>query len=290
MPTDTQGAGTPTPEGTPRCPRCDSPKPFLHPAVQSEGEVQPCEHPWHLHPRDVGHSCHSECREAPRPPEPDTPSAEPHGGHKPGCVYYAEGEPRLPYASCSCARSAELGVDALAKAEEALRKFEAGIDEEESDVQARARLVVRVALALEAAGAKHIDFFCAANQARISALEVALRASEAEVESLRKERDEQISLAESWEQEYNLERLRGVEARQEGARIEGENLRAVLKRSKELRNLGFNEALAPKRGRDSTGVTAAEYARAADEVEQAIDAALRGGSPQSSPEPEKEPR
>lgn len=30
-----------------RCPRCDSPKPNLHPAVQYEGEVQPCSHSFH---------------------------------------------------------------------------------------------------------------------------------------------------------------------------------------------------------------------------------------------------
>lgn len=30
-----------------RCPRCDSPQPHLHPAVQAEGEVQPCFHPYH---------------------------------------------------------------------------------------------------------------------------------------------------------------------------------------------------------------------------------------------------
>lgn len=30
-----------------RCPTCDSPQPHLHPAVQSEGEVQPCRNPWH---------------------------------------------------------------------------------------------------------------------------------------------------------------------------------------------------------------------------------------------------
>lgn len=30
-----------------RCPRCGSPEPHLHPAVQFEGEVQPCDHPWH---------------------------------------------------------------------------------------------------------------------------------------------------------------------------------------------------------------------------------------------------
>lgn len=32
---------------TDQCPRCDSPAPHLHPAVQSEGEVQPCPHPFH---------------------------------------------------------------------------------------------------------------------------------------------------------------------------------------------------------------------------------------------------
>lgn len=30
-----------------RCPRCDSPRPGLHPAVQHEGEVEICRHPWH---------------------------------------------------------------------------------------------------------------------------------------------------------------------------------------------------------------------------------------------------
>lgn len=30
-----------------KCPRCGSPQPHLHPAVQFEGEVQPCEHPYH---------------------------------------------------------------------------------------------------------------------------------------------------------------------------------------------------------------------------------------------------
>jgi hypothetical protein len=30
-----------------RCPRCNSPDPKLHPAMQFEGEVQPCTHEWH---------------------------------------------------------------------------------------------------------------------------------------------------------------------------------------------------------------------------------------------------
>lgn len=30
-----------------KCPRCDSPNPKWHPAVQWEGEVQLCRHQWH---------------------------------------------------------------------------------------------------------------------------------------------------------------------------------------------------------------------------------------------------
>jgi hypothetical protein len=35
---------------TNRCPRCDSPAPHLHPAVQCEGEVELCTHHFHLTP------------------------------------------------------------------------------------------------------------------------------------------------------------------------------------------------------------------------------------------------
>jgi hypothetical protein len=31
-----------------RCPRCGSPDPRKHPAMQYEGEVQLCRHPWHM--------------------------------------------------------------------------------------------------------------------------------------------------------------------------------------------------------------------------------------------------
>lgn len=31
-----------------KCPTCNSPAPHLHPAMQFEGEVQPCRDIWHL--------------------------------------------------------------------------------------------------------------------------------------------------------------------------------------------------------------------------------------------------
>lgn len=33
-----------------KCPRCESPKPHLHPAMQFEGEVETCTHDFHLTP------------------------------------------------------------------------------------------------------------------------------------------------------------------------------------------------------------------------------------------------
>ena len=36
-----------------RCPTCTSPSPELHPAMQHEGEVQPCRDDWHNHPRNA---------------------------------------------------------------------------------------------------------------------------------------------------------------------------------------------------------------------------------------------
>lgn len=35
------------------CPTCDSPAPHLHPAMQAEGEVQPCKDPWHIAPPET---------------------------------------------------------------------------------------------------------------------------------------------------------------------------------------------------------------------------------------------
>ena len=37
-----------------RCPTCDSPAPHLHPAVQHEGEVQPCKDHWHGEAQEGG--------------------------------------------------------------------------------------------------------------------------------------------------------------------------------------------------------------------------------------------
>lgn len=49
-----------------KCPRCDSPSPGLHPAMQYEGEVQPCPHDWHKRVELVDH------RSVDRPcPSPD---------------------------------------------------------------------------------------------------------------------------------------------------------------------------------------------------------------------------
>jgi hypothetical protein len=45
-----------------RCPRCNSPSPELHPAVQCEGEVHVCEHPFHDSARRPYHGFRQEVR------------------------------------------------------------------------------------------------------------------------------------------------------------------------------------------------------------------------------------
>ncbi len=53
-----------------------------------------------------------------------------------------------------------------------------------------------------------------------------------------------------------------------------EKVEEALKEAPSLRNASFNEALAPRRGKDSTGVTAAQYARECDRIEAALRSAL----------------
>jgi hypothetical protein len=51
------------------CPRCGSHSPSLHPAVQAEGEVCLCPHPWHDDPLTAA------ARSATAAPEPTAPAA-----------------------------------------------------------------------------------------------------------------------------------------------------------------------------------------------------------------------
>lgn len=84
------------------CPTCASPRPFLHPAVQEGGEVQPCPDAWHFHANGAGHTCNSMCREgdATPGPEPDRcgiydeqaeyPDKYANEGRCPACGEYVE--------------------------------------------------------------------------------------------------------------------------------------------------------------------------------------------------------
>lgn len=40
-------SATPPAQQPEKCPTCESPSPHLHPAMQYEGEVQPCRNSWH---------------------------------------------------------------------------------------------------------------------------------------------------------------------------------------------------------------------------------------------------